>query len=287
MPHADVNGVKLYYEEAGQGFPIVFAHEYSGDYRSWEGQVRHFARRYRCVVYNARGFPPSDTPADLDAYSQEIFVADMAALMRHLDIDKAHVVGLSMGSMTTLHFGRLHSDMACSLTIAGTGPGDTGRAKAKFEAEIADFIAGIESAGWEKVAADYGLSDDRLQLQAKNPRGYAEFTNQLAARQNNGPLQILRRVVTNRPLLADLADELRAMRVPTLIASGDEDHVCIDTAFYLKRLLPAAGLRIFPKTGHTINLEEPEAFNRALEDFFTAVEEDRWPETPPASRTQY
>lgn len=287
MPYAVVNGVKLYYEEAGSGFPIVFAHEYSGDYRSWADQVRHFARRYRCIVYNARGFPPSDTPEDLEAYSQDISVADMAGLMRHLGISQAHVVGLSMGSMTTLHFGRLHPDMARSLVIAGTGPGDTQRAKDRFEGETANFISDIEGTGWATVAADYGTSDDRVQLQAKNPLGYAAFTEQLAARPLNGPLQVLRRVVSGRPLIDDLADEFRAMRVPTLIATGDEDHVCIGTSFYLKRLLPVAGLQIFPKCGHTINLEEPEAFNRALADFFTAVEEGRWPETPPASRMPY
>ncbi len=287
MAYAESNGVRLYYEEAGQGFPIVFAHEFSSDWRAWEGQLRHFSRRYRCIAYNARGFPPSDAPQDLEAYSQDLFVADMAGLMDALAIEQAHVVGLSLGSMTTLHFGRLHPERARSLVVAGNGPGDTRRAKQRFEAEIAEFIAAIESAGWEQVAESYGLTDDRAQLQAKNPRGCAAFARQLGARQKAGFLQTLRRVVTGRPLLADLADELRDMRVPTLIATGDEDHVCIDTCFYLKRLLPVAGLRVFPKTGHAINLEEPARFNEALEDFFAAVEEGRWPETPPDSRSSY
>ena len=98
-------------------------------------------------------------------------------------------------------------------------------------------------------------------------------------------MQTLRRTVTGRPLLADLADALGAMAVPTLIATGDEDHVCIDTSLYLKRLLPAAGLRTFPKTGHAINLEEPERFNQTLDDFFAAVEDGRWQPTPGASRS--
>lgn len=287
MPYADSGGVKIYYEETGRGFPIVFAHEFSGDMRSWEDQVRHFSRRYRCIAFDARGFPPSDVPASPDAYSQDIFVDDLASLMHHLRIDKAHIVGLSMGSMTTLHFGRRYPQMARSLVIAGTGPGDTTRAKDRFEAEISDWIQSIEARGWKGVADDYGRSDDRGLLAHKNRRAYEIFVRQLAERSANGTLQVLRRVVTGRPLLCELADQFRAMRVPTLICDGDEDHVCIDTGLYLKRLLPRAGLHVFPKTGHALNLEEPAAFNRALEEFFTAVEEDRWPETPAASRTQY
>ncbi len=287
MPHATVNGVSLFYEETGDGDPIVFAHEFSDDYRSWAGQVGHFAPRYRCITYNARGFAPSEAPESLDAYSLEHSVEDMAGLMRHLGIDEAHVVGLSMGSMTTLHFGLRHPEMARSLVIAGTGPGDTARAKARFEAEIEVFIQDVETRGWRRVAEDYGLTDDRLRLREKNPAAYDGFQARLATRGLNGPAQTLRRVVTGRPLLADLADELGAMTVPTLIATGDEDHVCIGTSLYLKRLLPAAGLRTFPKTGHAINLEEPERFNQTLDDFFAAVEDGRWQPTPGASRSVY
>lgn len=287
MAFVETGGVKLYYEEAGNGFPIVFAHEFGGDCRSWEGQLRHFARRYRCIAYNARGFPPSDAPEELEAYSQDLFVADMVGLMDAVGVDRAHVVGLSMGSMTALHFGRLQPGRARSLVVAGNGPGDTARAKRKFEAEIAAVIAEVERGGWPKVAETYGLADDRAQARAKNPRGHAEFVAQIGARPKTGPLQALRRVVTGRPLLADLAEDLRHMAVPTLLATGDEDHVCIDTCLYLKRLLPMAGLQVFPKTGHAINLEEPARFNQALEDFFAAVEEGRWPETPPASRSPY
>lgn len=287
MPHARVNGVSLFYEDTGEGDPIVFAHEFADDYRSWADQVSHFAQRYRCIAYNARGFAPSEAPTALDAYSLEHSVADMAGLMRNLGINHAHIVGLSMGSMTTLNFGLRHPEMARSLVVAGTGPGDTARAKARFEAEIVVFIADIETKGWARVAEDYGLTDDRLRLRDKNPAAYHAFQDRFAARQLDGPLQTLRRVVTGRPLLADLADELDSMAVPTLIATGDEDHVCIDTSLYLKRVLPVAGVRIFPKTGHAINLEEPERFNEMLDDFFAAVEGGRWHPTPGASRSVY
>jgi len=287
MPYANSNGVKLYYEEAGRGFPLLLAHEFGGDHRSWEDQFRYFTRHYRVIAYNARGFPPSDTPESLDAYSQEIFVEDMGNVLRHLKIDKAHVAGLSMGSMTTLHFGVRHPQMARSLVISGTGPGDTKRAKDRFESEIVEFITNIEANGWKKISENYGLSDDRAWLRDKNPRGYDEFVRQLAERPVKGPLQALRRVVTGRPLLLAMEVKLRAMTVPTLILLGDEDHVCLDTGLWLKRVLPVAGLHVLPKTGHTTNLEEPFRFTQAMADFFTAVEDNRWPATPPASRQPY
>ena len=287
MPYASVDGISLYYEETGQGDAIVFAHEFSDDCRSFADQVAHFAPRYRCVVYNARGFAPSEAPMALEAYSQEQSVEDLAGLMCHLGIDAAHVVGISMGSMTTLHFGLRHPEMARSLVICGTGPGDTFRAKARFEAEIEEFIADIETRGWARIAENYGLTDDRRRLRDKNPAAYAGFQERLAMRALNGPLQTLRRTVTGRPLLADLEDALAMMDVPTLIVTGDEDHVCIDTSLWLKRLLSSAGLSVFPKTGHAVNLEEPELFNWTLGAFFDAVDGGRWPSTPDASRSAY
>src|SRR5258708_39519431 len=103
MPHVTTDdGVKLYYEEAGDGLPIVFVHEFGGDYRSFEPQMRYFARSYRCVTYSARGYPPSDIPEDVGRYSQDRAVADILAVMDGLKLERAHVVGVSMGALATL-----------------------------------------------------------------------------------------------------------------------------------------------------------------------------------------
>src|SRR5215510_8962542 len=104
MPTARANGVELYYESTGEGFPLVWSHEFGGDYRSWEPQVRHFSRRYRVITYNHRGYPPSDVPEDFERYSQARARDDIRAVLDALKIDKAHVVGLSMGAFATLHF---------------------------------------------------------------------------------------------------------------------------------------------------------------------------------------
>src|SRR2546428_4417396 len=108
------DGIKLYYEESGAGIPIVFVHEFAGDYRAWEPQLRFFARRYRCIAYNARGYPPSDVPAQLDRYSQDRARDDIRAVLDALELDKAHIVGLSMGGFATVHFGFTYPDRARS-----------------------------------------------------------------------------------------------------------------------------------------------------------------------------
>ncbi|HUN45026.1 MAG TPA: alpha/beta fold hydrolase, partial [Stellaceae bacterium] len=113
MPHLTADdGVRLYYEEVGSGTPIVFVHEFAGDHRSWEPQLRFFSRRYRCVAYNARGYPPSDVPADAQRYSQDRARDDIRSVLDALKLEKAHVVGLSMGGFATLHFGMHYPDRA-------------------------------------------------------------------------------------------------------------------------------------------------------------------------------
>lgn len=287
MAYVEANGVRLYYEEAGRGFPVVFAHEFAASWRSWEAQLRHFSRRYRCIAYSARGYPPSDVPSEPEAYSQAIFVDDMAGLMDGLGIERAHVVGLSMGSMTSLHFGLKHPQTARSLVLAGTGPGESEAAAKRFAGEIAELIGRIETTGWAGLAAEYGLGDDRQAMRDKNPRAYEEFTRWLGRRPDRPSVDVLRGVILGRPLLSFLVPELERLDVPTLIVTGDEDHACLETSLFLKRTLPAAGLQILAKTGHAVILEEPDAFNQAVERFFTAVEEGRWPATPAASRSRY
>src|ERR1700743_4007927 len=103
VPYAIANDkVKLYYEEAGSGTPILFLHEFAADHTNWEPQMRYFARGHRCIAYSARGYSPSDVPASADAYSYKHFYTDAIAVLDHLGIPKAHFVGLSMGSYSSL-----------------------------------------------------------------------------------------------------------------------------------------------------------------------------------------
>ncbi len=274
MPLQDINGVKLYYEVTGNGFPLVFNHEFGGDYRSWEMQVRYFARRYKVITYNMRGFPPSEVPTDPHAYSESILVEDLHQLLRHLGISKAHVLGLSMGGNLTLNFGFSHPDMCASLVVAGCGAGSRNRAEyEQVTAKVADLI---EMEGMKAVLEAYTTGTTRLQLSRKDSRGWQEFRDQFAAHSALGAALTLRGVQLRRPSILSLEARLKQLEVPTLLMIGDEDEACIEPAIFMKRHIPCAGLFVFPQSGHTINLEEPVLFNRLVSEFLTVVEAGKW-----------
>lgn len=280
MPYADADGVKLYYEETGDGFPIVFVHEFAGDHRSWEPQVRFFSRRYRCLVFNARGYPPSDVPLDPNAYSQDQATDDIATVMRAAGIDKAHVVGLSMGGFAALHFGLRYPEMAESIIVAGAGYGARADQRAQFEADSDALADEYERIGSEAMAEQYANGVYRLGFKTKDPRGWQEFKEMLAEHSATGAALTMRGVQKLRPSLWDLEDGLAAMDLPTLVINGDEDDWCLDPGVFLKRTIPKAGLWVVPKTGHTINLEEPSVFNAGVAEFFDMVEAGQWAEAP-------
>ena len=277
MPYLKTNdGVKLYYEDSGAGRPILFIHEFSGDYRAWELQVRYFARRYRCITYNARGYPPSDVPDGVERYSQRRAVDDAVDVLNHLDIEKAHVVGLSMGGFAALHFGTHYAGRALSIVVGAAGMGAEPDKSAQFREEVEIVARRWESEGAQKFAPIYGSGPGREQLEMKDPRGFNEFIAQLSEHSAKGAALTLRGVQARRPSPFELVSQLELMTVPLLIIHGDEDRSCLGTGAFLKRVIPSAGLMVFPKTGHTINLEEPALFNFALQDFFTQVESGRW-----------
>ena len=276
MPKFSANGVEIYYEVTGQGFPLVWCHEFGGSYESWESQVRFFTRRYQVITYAARGWPPSDVPTNPDAYSQDIIVNDLYLLLRHLSIGQTHIGGLSMGGSVTLNFGISHPEMAKSLIVASAGSGSTNRKT--FLANGQAMTERLLSEGMEAVAKDYGTTDVRVQLLRKDPQGFEVFSRLLAAHSAIGSALTFRGFVMNRPTVFALEDKLRLLRVPTLIMIGDEDEPCIEPAIFMKRTIPMSGLSSFPQSGHAINLEEPDMFNRTVLDFLTAVEADRWAE---------
>lgn len=276
MPIADADGVALYYEEAGSGTPIVFVHEFATDHRGWEPQMQYFARRHRCAAFNARGYPPSDVPENLDAYGQEIAANDIAHVMRHLGIDRAHIVGLSMGGNATLHFGLLHPGRALSLTVAGAGYGSNPNETGQFRADAVAMAERYEKAGSRAVAETYSMGPARVQYREKDPRGWAIFREILGQHDPRGAALTMRGVQARRPTFGDLEKGLKKLAIPTLIVAGDEDDLSLDASLWLKRTVPAAALWVLPKTGHMLNLEDPADFNRGLEDFITTVEAGRW-----------
>ncbi len=277
MPYVTTDDdVRLYYEEAGSGEPLVFVHEFAGDGRSWEPQISHFSRRYRCIAYNARGYPPSDVPEELERYSQERARDDIRAVLDALGIATVHVAGLSMGAFATLHFGMTYPGRARSLTIAGGGHGAHPALRATFQADAQANAQTIRDTGMAQFAATYGHGPTRVQLERKDPDAFAEFLRILAGHSATGSANTLVGCQGRRPSLYELTDEMRRITVPTLILAGDEDEPSLEACLLMKRCIPAAGLALFPKSGHAINLEEPALFNQLLEDFLHRVDEGRW-----------
>ena len=280
MPHIKTDdGVQLYYEETGQGDPILFLHEFGGHYLSWEPQVRYFSRRYRCFTYAARGWPPSDGPDDVAAYSQVRAADDAAAVMAALRLAKAHLVGLSMGATAGLEFAIRHPGRALSLTIAAGGGGGSSdpAEKARFQQDCEAFAQRIEREGMPAMAELYCASAARVTYKYKDPRGWAEFKQQFADGSAIGHAMTMRGIQGARQPFFERTAELAAIQDPMLVIIGDEDESTHGLATHLKQHVPRCGVLELPKTGHTINLEEPAAFNAAVQDFFHAVEHDRWP----------
>ncbi len=282
MPHITTDDdVKLYYEETGSGLPVVFVHEFAGDYRSYEMQMRYFGQRYRCIAYNARGYPPSDVPKDPARYSQDRARDDIRAVLDGLKIEQAHVVGLSMGGFATLHFGFTYPARARSLVVAGCGYGAAPDQRAKFAAEAEAAAAQFESQTMAKAAAAYALGPTRVQFQNKDRRGWTEFASQLAEHSTEGSALTMRGVQARRPSLFDLIERMKTITAPTLIVTGDEDWPCLEPALLMKRTIPTAALVVMPNAGHAINLEDPAAFNAHIADFFHSVDVGAWPKRDP------
>ena len=277
MALLDVGGVRLHVEETGSGHPLIFVHEFGADCREWETQLRYFGRSYRCIAYNARGYPPSDVPEDPALYGWEFAADDIAGVLRALGIARAHVVGLSMGGYAALQFGLRHPEMASAIVAAGAG---TGSAPGQREAWLRDAPRQAQAfleRGMDAMAEEMGNGPTRIQLRRKDPRGWDEFMAHLRAHSPRGMANTMARYQSLRPSLHDFRDAFARMTIPVLLAVGDEDAPCLETNLMLKAAIPGAGLWVCPNTGHAINLEEPAAFNAAVGAFLSAAERGTWP----------
>jgi len=276
MPYIEAAGARLYVEEHGDGYPIIFLHELGSDLRQWEDQVRYFSRAYRCIAYNARGYPPSDVPEDPAAYGWERSIDDMAAVMDGLGIDRAHVVGLSMGAYAALQFGLRCPNRVSAIVSAAAGSGSSPSYRHAWLRETAVLARAFAERGPATLAEKIATSAARIQLKYKDPKRWQDFADQLREKSGQGLSNTIVRCQALRPSLHDLREQLSIMTSPVLLIVGDEDAACLETNLMLKATLPNAGLWISPNTGHTINLEEPAAFNAHLENFLGAVERRSW-----------
>jgi pimeloyl-ACP methyl ester carboxylesterase len=274
VPHFEANGVELYYEDTGSGPPVIFSHEFAADYRGWEPQVRALGRSYRCITYSHRGFPPSGIPEQSGAYTRDLLIEDLLALVRHLSLESAHFVGFSMGGNVVLNFALRYPKLCQSIVVVGTGSGSSD--PELFERDIERTVDLIRTRGIEGFAAVYAEGPTRQPFKRKDPFGWEVFRRQLAEHSPIGQAEIMLGVLHGRPSIFSLEGGLRALDVPALIVIGDEDEPCIEPAIFMKRHIPSAGLVVLPQSGHAVNLEEPALFNAAVLEFLRLVEAGRW-----------
>ena len=284
MPHAVASDdVRLYFEEAGSGTPILFLHEFAADHTNWEPQMRYFSRGHRCIAYSARGYTPSDVPPSAEAYSYEHFYTDALAVLDHLKIDKAHFIGLSMGSYSSLQVALNAPDRMLSMTLAGVGSGSSLENLDAFRKQCIANAEQFETLGSADVAKVTREAPGRIPFLVKDPRGHADFYAALACHDAKGSANTMRGFQGGRPSIYTLTEAIRKALTPALIICGDEDDACIEPSLFLKKHLPAAGLTLFPKSGHVLNLEEPALFNEMAERFIALVEAGRWGARDPRS----
>jgi pimeloyl-ACP methyl ester carboxylesterase len=219
-------------------------------------------------------------------YSQARACDDIRSVLDGLDIDKAHIVGLSMGGFATLHFGLAYPSRAHSLLVAGAGYGSEPGEREKFRAEAAVIADRLEKRGMAAFAEAYAYGPTRVQFENKDPRGFAEFKAMLAEHSAKGAANTQLGVQRERPSIFDLGDKLAALRVPMLVVTGDEDWPCLLPGIFIKRTCPSAALLVLPNSGHAVNIEEPAAFNAALADFLAQVDAGRWPARDPRAVSQ-
>jgi pimeloyl-ACP methyl ester carboxylesterase len=277
------DGVRLYAEAVGYGPPILFIHEFAADHRTWARQVEALSGGFQCITYSARGYLPSEVPKEQERYSYIRQADDAIDVLDAFGVEKAHIVGLSMGGFCALQLGIRYPGRVSSLLVSSAGSGANPASRAAFIAETEQVAAAFRAQGSAAVAEKLALGPSRIQLQRKNPAAWREFVRQLGEHSAEGMALTVTGVQRSRPSLYDITDQLRRITAPTLVVNGDEDEACLDAGLLLKRTIPAAGLLIVPNSGHALNLEEPDRYNDMIRTLIRAARGGSWPARDPRS----
>jgi len=258
-----VDSGRLYYEELGKGSPLIFIHGHSFDHSEWQPQFFEFAKNYRVITYDVRGYGRSSMPSE---FSNIMHADDLAQLMDDLKIKKAHVVGLSMGGFIGLDFLAMHQERLLSVTLAS---GDVwqespGPAVPWTDAEIAKRrleIAGLYKKGVHDFKIDWfnalTTRDGKMIEHIISP-----IWNMIYKWDAWQPTHIEPRFL----LGTSVVDKIKHLKVsvPVLVLTGSVDAAKKNKVL---ELVPSAIQRIIPNAGHVSNLENPKAFNELLRNF--------------------
>lgn len=267
MPIASVNGLRLYYEVAGSGAPLVLAHGFACGVRSWDPQVRAFSRSRRVITYDVRGHGLSEAPTDAAAYSQDIFVKDLHALLGHLKIRRAAIGGLSMGGNIALNFALAYPNMTSRLIVADTGAGSD--QWGDWAASCQAYADALDRQGMEAFADMACASPLFARYVAGGPTAERFIRSCLMTHRAHGIAHTAREVLMKRPSIYALEPRLRQLRVPTLLIVGEHDEPCVKTHRFMADCIRGSAHVMIRDVGHLTNLEAPAAFNAAVKRFLS------------------
>jgi pimeloyl-ACP methyl ester carboxylesterase len=270
----NINGFEMAVEEHGSGYPLVFSHDYGSNHRTWDEQISRFAREYRCITYSSRGFPPSEIPEDVQSYSSDLVIDDLLALLDALDIERAHLVGVSAGSNIVLQAAMKCPERCSAVVVGSAGTGSIDR-----EAFL-EHIGGLGKLArlgkMDEVAQRFSEGPFLRDFKIKNECGWQQFRDRMAELSALGWANAVDGVLLKRPVVADLADGFRSCKTPALIMAGDNDATCVEPAHFMHERLSNSALAIVPRSGHFLHLEEPELFNTLVAAFLRRVESGNW-----------
>ena len=266
--------ISLYYEDTGVGDPVVFVHEFGGDYRSWAHQVPVVSQTNRCITFSARGFFPSSVPDDQSRYGQMWSTSDVLTVVSRLELDSVHLVGTSMGSFTCLDFALNHPEFVRSLTLVGnsSGPRNEEEQIKYRQIWIGEELQLRKSLGSDGAVAVLEQDPAYQSLQRDAPDAWATYAENLREQPVEGAIHILSTLHWNRRSLFDEESRLRALNKPVLLVTGHDDYYLVEeTNAFLDRVLPTSTWHDFKHTGHLVNIEKCQAFNVLLTEFLQSV----------------
>ena len=256
MPTTQVNGITLYYEEYGSGYPVVFGHGFAGTTHAWKPQVPVFSKNYRFIIYDARGHGQSQSPSSPDLYSADIAVEDLYQLLGSLDIPRAVLGGLSMGGYECLRFYLRHPEIVTALILIDTGPGY------RNPVHMVDWNQQQE--GRARLLETEGIAAFADDPQTRTLNSYTP--RELMLQQNPiGLANMERKVVGQHDSL--VMERLGEVKVPTLIMVGENDTPFLAAADYMPKVISGARRVTIPQAGHAVNLDNVAAFNQAVLSF--------------------
>lgn len=271
MPTAKINGVNIYYESHGEGFPLALAYGLGGSTVQWEPQVEALSQRYRLILWDPRGHGGTDSPPDAEDYGQDISAEDLNGLLDHLGIQEAYVGGLSMGGGIAVRFAALHPQRTAALlifdsaTASGRGPSAESR---RVREEI---IRLAETEGMEAVAEFSIKHNPNVTSSPGRSKGRAERIRRMYTSLN--PVGYANNC---RMLLKDGFDSslLEEIDTPTLVLAGDKDPA-LPACRWIHGKIRGSRLVVIRDAGHLSNRDQPEAFNEAVLDFLAGVDAAR------------